>query len=107
MPGLFEFFNLWERQIYGLDVVVIPTNRPVQRIDYNDVIYASQREKHDAVVEEIREITAQGRPVLVGTASIESSEYISGVLKKAKVEHNVLNAKENKSAFPRDSCWSG
>ncbi|MEE3190322.1 MAG: preprotein translocase subunit SecA, partial [Pseudomonadota bacterium] len=86
----FEF-----NQIYGLDVVVIPTNRPVQRIDYNDVIYASQREKHDAVVEEIREITAQGRPVLVGTASIESSEYISGVLKKAKVEHNVLNAKEN------------
>ena len=62
----FEF-----NQIYGLDVVVIPTNRPVQRIDYNDVIYASQREKHDAVVEEIREITAQGRPVLVGTASIE------------------------------------
>ncbi|MEC7548135.1 MAG: preprotein translocase subunit SecA [Pseudomonadota bacterium] len=86
----FEF-----NQIYGLDVVVIPTNRPVQRIDYNDVIYATQREKHDAVVEEIREVTAQGRPVLVGTASIESSEYISGVLKKAKVAHNVLNAKEN------------
>ena len=86
----FEF-----NQIYGLDVVVIPTNRPVQRVDYNDVIYATQREKHDAVVEEIREVTAQGRPVLVGTASIESSEYISGVLKKAKVAHNVLNAKEN------------
>jgi len=86
----FEF-----HQIYGLDVVVIPTNRPIQRIDYNDVIYATQREKYDAVVEEIREVTAQGRPVLVGTASIDSSEYISGVLKKAKVAHNVLNAKEN------------
>ncbi len=86
----FEF-----HQIYGLDVVVIPTNKPVQRIDFNDVIYATQREKYDAVVEEIREVTAQGRPVLVGTASIESSEYISGVLKKAKVAHNVLNAKEN------------
>ena len=86
----FEF-----HQIYGLDVVVIPTNRPVQRIDPNDVIYATQREKYDAVVEEIREVTSQGRPVLVGTASIESSEYISGVLTKAKVEHNVLNAKEN------------
>ena len=86
----FEF-----HQIYGLDVVVIPTNRPVQRIDPNDVIYATQREKYDAVVEEIREVTSQGRPVLVGTASIESSEYISGVLTKAKVAHNVLNAKEN------------
>ena len=86
----FEF-----HQIYGLDVVVIPTNKPVQRIDYNDVIYATQREKYDAVVEEIREIIAQKRPVLVGTASIESSEYISQVLKQAKVEHNVLNAKEN------------
>jgi len=86
----FEF-----HQIYALDVVVIPTNKTVQRIDYNDVIYATQREKYDAVVEEIREIIAQQRPVLVGTASIESSEYISQVLKKAKVPHNVLNAKEN------------
>ncbi|MDF1764468.1 MAG: preprotein translocase subunit SecA, partial [Oleibacter sp.] len=86
----FEF-----HQIYGLDVVVIPTNKPVQRNDSNDVIYATQREKYDAVVEEVREITAQGRPVLVGTASIESSEYISGVLKEANVAHNVLNAKEN------------
>jgi len=86
----FEF-----HQIYALDVVVIPTNKPIQRIDFNDVIYASQREKYDAVVEEIREVIAQGRPVLVGTASIESSEYISQVLQKAKVPHNVLNAKEN------------
>ena len=86
----FEF-----HQIYGLDVVVIPTNKAVRRIDYNDVIYATQKEKFDAVIEEIREVTAQGRPVLVGTASIESSEYISHLLTQAKVAHNVLNAKEN------------
>ncbi|MFT4531299.1 MAG: preprotein translocase subunit SecA [Gammaproteobacteria bacterium] len=86
----FEF-----HQIYGLDVVVIPTNKEVKRIDYNDVIYATRKEKYDAVVEEIREVVAQNRPVLVGTASIDSSEYISGVLKKANLPHNVLNAKEN------------
>jgi preprotein translocase subunit SecA len=86
----FEF-----QQIYGLDVVVIPPNRTVQRIDYNDVIYATQIEKYDAVVEEVRQVVADKRPVLVGTASIESSEYISQVLQKAKVPHNVLNAKEN------------
>jgi preprotein translocase subunit SecA len=86
----FEF-----NQIYGLDVVVIPTNRPIQRIDYNDVIYATQKEKYDAVVEEIRAVMAEKRPILVGTASIESSEYVSELLKKAKIPHNVLNAKEN------------
>ncbi|QQD24853.1 preprotein translocase subunit SecA [Venatoribacter cucullus] len=86
----FEF-----HQIYGLDVVVIPTNKEVRRIDFNDVIYATQKEKYDAVIEEIRTVTAAGRPVLVGTASIESSEYVSALLTKAKVAHNVLNAKEN------------
>ncbi len=86
----FEF-----HQIYGLDVVVIPTNKPVRRIDFNDVIYATQKEKYDAVIEEIREVIAQQRPVLVGTASIEASEYLSQLLTKAKVAHNVLNAKEN------------
>lgn len=86
----FEF-----HQIYGLDVVVIPTNKQVRRIDYNDVIYATQKEKYDAVIEEVREIIAQQRPVLVGTASIEASEYLSQLLTKAKVPHNVLNAKEN------------
>ena len=86
----FEF-----HQIYGLDVVVIPTNKEVRRIDFNDVIYATQKEKYDAVIEEIRTVTAAGRPVLVGTASIESSEYVSALLSKAKVAHNVLNAKEN------------
>ena len=86
----FEF-----HQIYGLVVIVIPTNKEIKRIDYNDVIYATQREKYDAVIEEIRTVSAEGRPVLVGTASIESSEYLSALLKKAKVQHNVLNAKEN------------
>ncbi len=86
----FEF-----HQIYGLDVVVIPTNKPIQRIDHNDVIYATQIEKYNAVVEEIRKVIAEQRPVLVGTASIEASEYVSTVLTKAKVPHNVLNAKEN------------
>ena len=86
----FEF-----HQIYGLDVVVIPTNKAIRRIDFNDVIYATQKEKYDAVIEEIRTVTAAGRPVLVGTASIESSEYVSALLKKSKVAHNVLNAKEN------------
>ncbi len=86
----FEF-----HQIYGLDVVVIPTNKTIQRIDYNDVIYATQAEKYNAVIEEIREVVAQQRPVLVGTASIEASEYVSTLLKKAKIPHNVLNAKEN------------
>jgi len=83
------------QQIYGLDVVVIPTNRPVKRIDHNDVVYATQKEKYDAVIEETREVTAQGRPVLIGTASIEASEYVSQLLTKAKIAHNVLNAKEN------------
>ena len=86
----FEF-----HQIYGLSVVVIPTNKPIQRIDYNDVVYLTQEEKYDAVIEEIREVVAQKRPVLVGTASIETSELLSAALKKAKVPHNVLNAKQH------------
>src|SRR5690554_1233686 len=83
------------QQIYGLDVVVIPTNKPVKRIDYNDVVYSTQKEKYDAVIEETRTVMAQGRPVLIGTASIEASEYVSKLLTDAKVPHNVLNAKEN------------
>lgn len=86
----FEF-----HQIYDLSVVVIPTNRDVKRIDFNDIIFATQKEKYDAVVEEIRTIVAQNRPVLVGTASIDTSEYLSNILTESKVPHNVLNAKEN------------
>ena len=86
----FEF-----HQIYGLDVVVIPTNRPIQRVDHNDVIFATVQEKYNAVIEEARTKVAEGRPVLIGTASVESSELVSQLLHKAKVPHNVLNAKEN------------
>ena len=84
----FEF-----RQIYGLDVVVIPTNRPAIRKDLNDLVYLSKEEKFEAVVADIRECTAKGVPVLVGTASIETSEELSGFLKKNGIPHEVLNAK--------------
>ncbi|MGQ7959378.1 preprotein translocase subunit SecA [Pseudomonas sp. SP16.1] len=84
----FEF-----RQIYGLDVVVIPTNKPVARKDFNDLVYLTQDEKYRAIIADIKECQAQGRPVLVGTASIETSEYVSQLLLKEKIEHKVLNAK--------------
>ena len=84
----FEF-----RQIYGLDVVVIPTNLPMIRRDLNDLIYMSQQEKYEAIVEHVLEIQKAGAPVLVGTASIESSEVLSALLKKQKIAHEVLNAK--------------
>ncbi|MDG9929914.1 MULTISPECIES: preprotein translocase subunit SecA [Pseudomonas] len=84
----FEF-----RQIYGLDVVVIPTHRPVARKDYNDLVYLTQEEKYQAIITDIRECQAQGRPILVGTASIETSEYVSRLLEEAGIEHKVLNAK--------------
>ena len=84
----FEF-----RQIYGLDVVVIPTNLPMIRRDLNDLIYMSQQGKYEAIVEHVLEIQEAGAPVLVGTASIESSEVLSALLKKQKIAHEVLNAK--------------
>lgn len=83
------------KEIYGLDVVVIPTNKPVQRKDYPDVIYKTKKEKFEKVVEEIEELHKQGRPVLVGTVSIETSEYLSNLLKKKGIPHNVLNAKHH------------
>jgi preprotein translocase subunit SecA len=88
-----EAFEL--RQIYGLDVVVIPTNRPVSRKDENDLVYLTVEEKYAAIIKEIRACQELKRPVLVGTASIESSELISSWLTKEKVEHNVLNAKNH------------
>ncbi|SFM74157.1 preprotein translocase subunit SecA [Marinobacter zhejiangensis] len=88
----FEF-----RQIYGLDVVVIPPNTPVQRIDYNDLVYLTQEEKFHAIIDEIKDVTAEGRPILVGTASIEASELLSMLLKKAKIDHKILNAKQHES----------
>ncbi|MDX1804564.1 MAG: preprotein translocase subunit SecA [Alcanivorax sp.] len=81
------------RQIYGMDVVVVPTNRPMVRIDANDLVYLSLQEKFDAIVTEIKGIVEKGGPVLVGTATIEASEYLSQRLKKDKIAHEVLNAK--------------
>ncbi len=81
------------RQIYGLDVVVIPTHKPMVRKDMNDLVYLTLGEKFDAIIQDIRETVDAGRPVLVGTASIESSEILSGALKKASIPHEVLNAK--------------
>lgn len=83
------------KHIYGLDVVVIPTNRPIKRIDHNDLVYLTVEEKFQAVIDDIKETVRQGRPVLVGTASIEASEYLSGLLKRDKIPHNVLNAKQH------------
>ena len=80
-------------QIYELDVVVIPTNRPVVRDDAEDHIYRTKREKFNAVIEEIQEMHRSGRPVLVGTTSVETSELISRMLKRVKIPHSVLNAK--------------
>ena len=80
-------------KIYNLDVVVIPTNRPLIRINANDVVYKSQREKLNAIADEIAELYKAGRPVLVGTTSIEKSEAVSALLKKRGIPHQVLNAK--------------
>lgn len=84
----FEF-----RQIYGLDVVVIPTHRPMIRKDLNDLVFLTAEEKFEAIINDIKEAISVRRPVLVGTASVESSEYVSALLKKQKIEHQVLNAK--------------
>lgn len=81
------------REIYGLTVVVIPTNRKITRVDHNDLIYMTVEEKFEAVVEDVKESVAKGAPVLVGTVSIENSERMSHVLNQAGIEHQVLNAK--------------
>lgn len=81
------------QQIYNLEVVVIPTNRPMLRQDQTDLIYLSQEDKYQAVIEDVRTCVAKKQPVLVGTASIEASELLSNLLTKAKIKHQVLNAK--------------
>ncbi|MEC9076383.1 MAG: preprotein translocase subunit SecA [Pseudomonadota bacterium] len=83
------------RQIYGLDVVVIPTNVPVKRIDYNDLVYMTMEEKFEAIVADVIAERDKGRPVLVGTASVEASELLSQFLDKEGIQHNVLNAKQH------------
>lgn len=82
-------------QIYNLDVISIPTNLPIARIDKNDLIYNTEREKMDAVVRRVKELQSTGQPVLIGTASIEKSEMIHTRLKKEKIAHNILNAKNH------------
>ena len=81
------------REIYGLDVVVIPTHRPVQREDHSDLVFKTAKGKYDAIVEEIIETHKTGQPVLVGTTSIEKSEYLSSLLKRKGIPHKVLNAR--------------
>lgn len=82
-------------KIYNLEVTTIPTNKPDIRINLPDVVYKSQKQKYLAVVDEIAQMHEQGRPVLVGTISIDKSEYISELLKKRGIKHNVLNAKHH------------
>ncbi len=82
-------------QIYGLEVVVIPTHRPMVRKDNPDFVYLTQSDKFKAIIEDIRECAAREQPVLVGTTSIETSEFLSGLLQKEEVEHQVLNAKQH------------
>ena len=82
-------------EIYNLDVVVIPTNRPVRRVDLNDLIFKTQREKFRAVMEDVSERHKRGQPVLVGTANVDTSEVLSRMLRRAKIPHSVLNAKNH------------
>src|SRR5690625_905544 len=84
----FEF-----REIYKLDVVAVPTNRPAQRIDLNDQVFMTVAEKYDAIIEDIKKYQAKNAPILVGTASIDTSEEMSKRLKAAGIKHQVLNAK--------------
>lgn len=85
-----EFF-----EIYKLEVIVIPTNRPITREDQDDAVYKTKREKYNAIIEQIEELRKQGRPVLVGTTSVEVSETLSRMLKRKGIPHNVLNAKQH------------
>ena len=86
-----EAGEFWE--IYKLDVVAIPTNEPVRRIDYDDMVYRTRREKYNAIIDEIASLHEAGRPVLVGTVSVEVSETLSRMLKRKGIKHSVLNAK--------------
>jgi preprotein translocase subunit SecA len=86
----FEF-----QQIYGLEVVVIPTHKPMVRDDAADLVYLTQKDKYDAIIEDIRECAQRRQPVLVGTTSVETSELLSGILKKEGIAHEVLNAKQH------------
>ena len=95
MTGTAKTEEIEFNKIYGLDVVTIPTNKQIRRVDYPDIIYATEDAKFRNLVEEVKEIHAEGRPVLIGTITIEKSEYVSKLLKQAKVKHFVLNAKNH------------
>ncbi|MCB0640779.1 MAG: preprotein translocase subunit SecA, partial [Phaeodactylibacter sp.] len=88
-----EASEFWD--IYKLDVVVIPTNRPIARLDQNDKVYKTAREKYNAVIEDVVALSEAGRPVLVGTTSVDNSEVLSRMLSLRKIQHNVLNAKQH------------
>ena len=95
MTGTAQTESVEFTQIYGLETITVPTNKPMIRKDYPDLIYRTQREKYNAIVQAIRDLHAKGQPVLVGTISIETSELLSSMLKKEGVPHNVLNAKHH------------
>ena len=95
MTGTADTESVEFQQIYGLEVVVIPTNQPMIREDLPDLVYRTQKEKFEAIIEDIKACRSRNQPVLVGTASIETSEYLSGLLNKEKVDHEVLNAKQH------------
>ncbi len=84
-------------QIYNLEVVIIPTNKPMARVDNTDLVFLTPDEKYNAIIDDIKACVERKQPVLVGTASIEVSEHLSGLLKKGKIEHNVLNAKQHEN----------
>src|SRR5204863_6678410 len=92
MTGTADTESVEFKNIYKLDVVVIPPNQKMVRIDHPDVVYKTEREKFDAVVDEVVEANEKGQPVLVGTISVEKSERLAKMLKKRGVKHNVLNA---------------
>ena len=89
-----EAGEFWE--IYKLDVMEIPTNRPIQRSDKEDLVYKTKREKYNAVIDEVEVLSKSGRPVLIGTTSVEISELLGRMLKIRKIPHNILNAKLHK-----------
>jgi len=95
MTGTAKTEEIEFNKIYNLDVVQIPTNKPVRRIDWTDIVYPTEQAKINAIVEEVKKVHAEGRPILVGTVTIEKSELISKELSKAKIKHNVLNAKNH------------
>ncbi len=95
MTGTAKTEEIEFNKIYGLDVVTIPTNRPIKRVDYPDIVYPTENAKLRNVVEEIKAVHADGRPILIGTVTIEKSEELSHLLKQAKIRHNVLNAKNH------------